>query len=287
MNPIDPTHVKPHWRHANQCTIADLNHAIGELHQAVQLIAATSKSLLEAKDDDSHTNLGWNSESNTVYGRTLPDGFSLGLAVPEMELYWIDGGQPSASFFPLRGKTVTEAQSWIHETLNEDVNWAMHYDIPDHPLQQGAIFTGEPKTAFADWANWRHNGQLFIAAYAEHFEHASDIRIWPHHFDSGSYIPQEHDEQGGALNSISLGLGMADTYCGGPYFYITHWSREELTYPEDLPALAAGQWNRKDFIGAILPLSDLLDLQDTDAQIDLLNQFFASGIAASFSLLSV
>ncbi len=76
----------------------------------------------------------------------------------------------------------------------------------------------------------------------------SEVRIWPHHFDTGIYTPI-NDQLG-----IGFGLAMRDEMVGAPYLYFSAYGLNDhtLDYAEFEP-LTNGHWINQDWKGAVLP----------------------------------
>ena len=160
------------------------------------------------------------------------------------------------------------------------------YDIPDHAVAHGAAFTREPAEAFAELAGWMANGFAALGGLAGRVG-ASDVRLWPHHFDVGLLSILESDAAGNATRTIGAGLSPGDESYPEPYWYVSPWP-----YPEnaksaaDLPALSAGHWQTAGFTAAVLLGSELV-AGDTATQAERADAFLDDAIAASRRVLSL
>src|SRR5262245_16519319 len=77
-----------------------------ELHWAVQILAAVGATWSDAREDDSHMNLGWRSEIDGFVGHS-----AIGLRVRDLTLVELRDGAVAAEF-PLAGRTLAEGLSW-------------------------------------------------------------------------------------------------------------------------------------------------------------------------------
>jgi len=277
-------------------TISDpksLKEAYLQQHHAVQFVARVAKSYLPNKADDSHTNLGWHDESGDLLSHFIDDTFYMGLNPETLSLRVYDPSFHELGVFDMDGATENEVTEWIKESLEElgyevdELVSKMHYDLPDHPTASGATFnrTGQ-EGEFAELARFRANSDVILAHIAGQFETASDVRTWPHHFDHGSYIPVAFDEAGEATKSFGIGLGLPDPYSDQPYFYINLWQKDGELDDTNLPELAAGgQWNQKDWHGAILEAEAFVGLKTAEEQLQAVHDFFHSAINAVAVLL--
>lgn len=64
----------------------------------------------------------------------------------------------------------------------------------------------------------------------------SDIRIWPHHFDTGTYYSLKDQR------AIGAGWAIEDSLCDNPYLYIYGWSGDTSLNYEQVPGLGVGRW---------------------------------------------
>ncbi len=104
--------------------------------------------------------------------------------------------------------------------------------------------------------NWIHLRKLANEACTHvlvYLQQSGEIRIWPHHFDTGLYV-----EATPAIG-IGFGLAMEDKLVGEPYFYLTGFGLgEKKPNYEKKSILPAGEWVlSKKWKGAVLRISDL------------------------------
>ncbi|MEL7118960.1 MAG: hypothetical protein AAFO07_05950, partial [Bacteroidota bacterium] len=110
------------------------------------------------------------------------------------------------------------------------------------------------------------------------FDDATDVRIWPHHFDSGSLIITAKDDQDQFLSFIGIGLAIPDQLIDEYYFYVSFSSKEIEIDLTNLPPLQYGRWGKPDFPGAILEISSLLQFQKAEEQMEASLLFFNEAI---------
>ncbi|MDZ7646532.1 MAG: hypothetical protein U5K54_04800 [Cytophagales bacterium] len=125
---------------------------------------------------------------------------------------------------------------------------------------KGLPFSKPSVEFLAEWSNYLSVTQHVLEKIKSQFNWASPISVWPHHFDMGLYLPIAREEAGHDIQSIGLGLAIPDAYVPEPYFYVNHWSKEPVTYPETVfLKTAMAYWNTKDSKDWYLPLSTILD----------------------------
>jgi len=107
------------------------------------------------------------------------------------------------------------------------------------------------------------------------------VQCWPHHFDIATLIEVDAARAGRAARTVGVGLSPGDASIDEPYCYVNHWP---TTARNVLPALAAGEWFREGWAGAVLRGGSLVAAGDAAAQEGLLRAFLASAVPASRAL---
>jgi hypothetical protein len=252
------------WRTLGAVPPRDLGDARLQAHHAAQVVSSVGATFLEPTSDDSHPNLGWSDELGGLVARCVTSecAFRLVLRVGALELALIEGGG-ERSALALEGKTLEQAFAWLGAAVGEVTELPpggiqrTAYDLPKHPVATGAAFSREPAAAFAELADWLADGNASLGALAARMEGASDVRVWPHHFDVGLLAVLAGDAQGNATRTIGAGLSPGDESYPEPYWYVSPWPYPERA--ENLPALSAGgHWHTQGFTSAILTASELL-----------------------------
>lgn len=154
----------------------------------------------------------------------------------------------------------------------------MHYDLPEHPLNKGAVFIMKNEDRFIEASNYRHNAELVINEISGKFDQAAPVRVWPHHFDTGSLIPVSYNDSGEIIKSIGMGWAMPDNMVNEPYYYLSFWSEEPIEGVEKLESLNLGRWMMPDWNGAILTHSVISNAGTASRQFQLAKTFLNTGI---------
>lgn len=222
------------------------------MHLAAQYLAAAGISFVEKKADDSHTNLGFSLENGSMYSRPLNEaGDTLSLNYNNFELQW--NTQGSSTSFGLDGSTHKEVVRWVEEMAAEaniasPYVYAFHYDMP-YTITDDFTFKLLDIDRLKDLMHLRILAQLVLMSFLEQQGLTSEIRTWPHHFDTGAYAPLK-DETGRA---VGLGLSIPDTMVNDHYFYISGYTGHDAVGTYGFPPLTNGKWYTDGFKGAILP----------------------------------
>lgn len=239
----------------------EINEAQLVLHHASQLLAIAGKYLIEEKDDDSHTNLGWNQESSSFIGHIIHNRARVGLDVSTLTLKVFGPSNLELAALSLSGKTKEEALTWLKQALQlkqinaEAMKPEMHYEIPEHETNYRKSFPEIAPELLEELARHRTLADQVCESISNKYKYASGPRTWPHHFDHGTYIPFKHDLEGSAIQSFSVGYAVADSIIDEPYFYVTQWKDGGKIDYSTAPKLAQGEWLPEKLKGAALALS--------------------------------
>lgn len=249
---------------------AALTEARLQLHHALQVVAAVGATHVPARDDYSHTTVGWQPVGHWFESGALPGGtLRAGLSLPSITLRL--GEDMLRERFELPGRTLAEATAWMHDVVQRHHATehtaldTLSHDLPAHALVDGGTFEGTTVPARAELGHWFEAADALLEAYGEHEPRASVRRGWPHHFDLATLVDL------GEGRSIGVGLSPGDGSYDEPYFYVTPWP-----YPESgaLPPLRGpGHWHTEGFTAAILTASALADLSEASARADALATF--------------
>ncbi|MCB0705536.1 MAG: hypothetical protein KDC34_09520 [Saprospiraceae bacterium] len=280
---------------STQKAIPFVNTATEQIHAAAQYLSMAGKFFLENKPDDSHTNLGWDATRSCFIGRNLggPQQVSLALFPESFSLVLLNAQLEPISELALDGLRLQEGEDWVKRTLssvgleNPDYRLDLHYQLPEYAIFKTGRFEKKLDESHLAFSTIRSLGDQVLKQYQPNFEHASELRTWPHHFDHGIYCPLAFNTAGEPIKSISLGLAIHDATIPEPYFYITHWQEDpaaQAAFPS-LPGKA--YWNTTDFTGAILKISDLLALESELERKEQIHHYFLEGIRQSLGFMKL
>jgi hypothetical protein len=280
------------WKPLNTSDPIQLKETTMQLHHAAQFVGMVGKHLVEQQPDDSNTNMEWLESKGVLAGNWVNDNFRVALRSHDLTLMVFNQEMEVVSELALNGKTKQEALEWLKGEVvkfgadGSKLQLKMHYDISSHSTDDGAEFQISVASQLQEMANYRSNGDDLMKQLVKPFQHASPVRIWPHHFDNGCYIPVEFDEKGAAVRSFSIGLAIADPYADEPYFYITTWSAKGDIDYSNLPELkSGGEWNKKDWTGAILKATEIVKYTTADEQAKACHEFLSHGIDIALDLI--
>jgi hypothetical protein len=261
----------------------NLKNVLLQQHLAAQFIALTGRYLIPKKPDGSNINMQYISEKEMLLGNYHPDGWAVGIQLRNLAVLILDKNDYSKAEIRLEGKTLDEAFNEFKEALQSlgiDVSGLkteQPYDLPTNGLREGKFFNpGELATS--ENIRYRHNARLIINELAKRFNDVEPVRIWPHHFDTGTFATIVRNEKGASSKTIGLGWAIPDSMVLEPYFYLSFWSENSLNTENEPEKLPAGKWMMPGWNGAVLGISEIIKEPYAERQYNLVKGFFEVGI---------
>jgi hypothetical protein len=231
-----------------------------QFHWLSQVIAKANKAYVPEQKDESHTNLYFDPIKLRLLGRWIdaPRGkIMLALNLQSLSFQWLDAGQNILHEVSGLSKTSEELEKSVSEypgSLNMDIELLllpMYHEIPDYKIEElsRSDFSEE---GLRSWFYFRDLANRASQDMLGHLQSQSEIRIWPHHFDTGIYTMV------GADLGLGFGLAMEDKMVGQAYFYISGYKGESPISYENLKPLNSGKWFISEhWNGAVLLLNDI------------------------------
>ena len=231
-----------------------MNH-IETTHLIAQYLAAAGISFLEKKPDDSHTNLGFDTQKMRLETHPLNEDHDK--LVFDYKSFCLKFRGPNTNVeFALDGATHQQVIEWVEQQreqlgISKPYTYGFHYDLPS-TVNDDHIWTRLDRSDLSKLAFNRVLAQNASTQFANHIGVDANIRIWPHHFDTGGYTPLPNED------SLAVGWGMAipDSLVDGMYFYISYYMNGKPYLPAILPELSEGRWSKEGFVGAVLSLEE-------------------------------
>jgi hypothetical protein len=229
-----------------------------QIHIAAQYLATAGINFLDKKADDSHTNLGFNTKKGDLETWPLNDnGYKIALDYKTFSLFWLRNEEQLGVIF-LDGKTHKEIVTWIQNVTevlerNTPYSYALHYDLPYENITDNFTFTKPAQEELNKLVKLRTIAQNSLEAVVKELHLKTDIRIWPHHFDSGGFIALDKPE------NVSIGFGMAipDTLVDDFYLYTSGYNGHDGINTASFKKLSLGNWKNEGFKGAVNPMKGL------------------------------
>jgi len=240
-----------------------LSQAREQFHQAIQNVAAVGRSYLPPNDDDENANLEWDFDLQRIVGRWVEADikFRSSISLKKFEVYLVDEHLQTISSIALEGSRQTDIMVWLEHELSKlgadfsKLNLAYPYTIPEYPTAKKEAFHIADMSSASEMSRLYHNTAILLTSLLKNEENGSEIKCWPHHFDIAARLTLLDTGDSETSRSINMGMSPGDKYYDEPYFYCSPWP-----YPTknliDLSGLQA-HWHQDEWIGAVLPLSQL------------------------------
>lgn len=272
------------WQPLSLAFSSNIREALLLQHHAAQFIALAGNYLIPKKPDDSNTNMEYISAKKMLVGNMLPNGLQLALHLTDLRISILDRESITKKVIVLEGKKKQEVFDKLKKSLSElgvevgnFIN-KLHYGISLHELDKGAAFSDKNKFTFIENEKYRHNADIAIKEITSGFGHASSVRIWPHHFDTGSFIPISRNNKEELTKSIGIGWAIPDSMVNEPYYYLSFWSENPTKELDKLKPLNVGEWQLPNWNGAVLKHSEILLQKSAQQQFEMVKSFFQEGI---------
>ncbi len=118
------------------------------IHQAIQFLAITGKTVLPPRYDDSHTSFTWDFRSKcfTSVWLNAKRTFRIEFNPVDLSLSLIPYGEQTAESVQFEGKTKKEVYALLRQVLLSEgiaiqhFEYEMHYDLPEHIVCRGGKY---------------------------------------------------------------------------------------------------------------------------------------------------
>lgn len=243
-----------------------------ELHIAAQYLAAAGISFLEKQNDDSHTNLGWDPNTKSIISRELrEDGLHMALSYKDFSIELRLKDRVLAKI-PLSQTRHRDNIKWLAEVFRDllfekDYKYEIHYELPYEDLDENYTFPYRDIESLEEFAKVRNTAHTVLSELSLTHNEPSEVRIWPHHFDTGTLLWLND------MESIGLGLSISDNMVKEYYFYASAWKGHEMMDTSEFNKLQNGEWLKDSWKGAILTAKDRSNDQVMSFYEEVLNTY--------------
>lgn len=252
-----------------------LNGARDMAHKAVQIVTKAARANLEAKPDDSHSNLGWNDKFGAFMSQPMPGGngdLFVGLDIARLKLIVVQEDR-LVSYLELASASDIYAGKWLDDQLALSGLAAtspvsLPYDLPASAAGIKTFSTDGLKDDLRTLSAWFSLADAklteFAASQRQLSPGPSQVRCWPHHFDIATYVGLE-DGNAESARGIGVGMSPGDESYDQPYFYINPWPLLDASDLPDLPP--PGHWHTQGFVGAIATAEKIQSLDNIGLEL--------------------
>ena len=275
--------MKNNWQLVSFQFDKELELALQQQHLAAQFIALAGRYIVPPKADFSNINMHYSAEKEMLLGNRFENEIHLGLHLVGLEIHIFDKQDKTIGQIELNGKTFKQGLDELRLKLIDagvDVSNLKNeqpYSLPTDSLTEDKFSTHEI-SALKNAMILRHNAEI-ITDLATRINGTEPVRIWPHHFDTGTFFATAQNKSGGAIQTIGLGWAMPDGMVNEPYFYLSFWSEKEIKNNSVLPSLETGNWMMPGWNGAVLRQNEIISENSAKNQYLRVKHFFEEGIA--------
>ncbi len=219
-------------------------------HHAAALLAEFAFTWIEHDPAFSFANLGW--DDGVLFSREA-GGIQIGLHIADLR--WIvrrDGGEIAS----LDVRSGEEAHGWLLAQATAAGLEARPIVSPswDMPAKSESAADDADLQQLSDWFAL---AQVALTEVAARHDGASEVRIWPHHFDIATLITLDEGADAETARSVGVGLSPGDGGIDEPYFYVTPWPYPDSKAGPKLPW--NGYWHTQGWFGAVLKGTNVVE----------------------------
>jgi len=274
-----------YWYKLNNIDFSELSKTRKIYHLAIQNVAAVGRRFLPKKKDDSNANLEWIPSHKRLASRWIEGKikFRSSIGFDDFTIHLVNSEIESISKFELNGKKHNQVLVWLEKQIvnigldASSLALNLPYQLPVYPEAKGKPFNIEDFAFSKELGKYFHNSQIIIKEINSKIKNASDIRVWPHHFDISSLITINDTGNHETSSSINLGMSPGDDSIDEPYFYIVPWPYPEVMDLKELDTPAF--WVTEDWFGGVLKSSDLVKkASDSKHQYEIISKFYNNGL---------
>lgn len=228
------------------------------IHIAAQYLAAAGISFLDKKDDDSHTNLGFNAQRGQLETWPLNEkGCIISLDYTQFAIHLVTDNAIGLTL-SLHGKTHGEILQLMEKLTTalgttKKYSYNLHYELPYGKITSDFTFEKPLEQDLDKCLSYRRIAQYAMETVVKNMKFNTTIRVWPHHFDSGGY------ETINSSKNIAVGFGMAipDEIVNDFYLYTAGYRDSEGIDTSKFEQFTCGTWMNAGFKGAVLPMKNV------------------------------
>jgi len=274
--------MRPNWQLFKFPSLADMNQAREQCHQAIQNVAAVGRSFSVASKEDEFANLNWDFGLQRLVGHWVKGNitFRSSICIKDFEVYLVNENIKTISSISMQDITQTDVMVWLEHELSKlgvdfsKINLTYPYEIPEYPTAKREAFHLDNLEACDELSRLYNNTSLVLTELFKKEKNVSSIKCWPHHFDIAARVTMLDTGDPETSRSINLGMSPGDKYYNEPYFYVS-----PIPYPtENLLDLSKyhGHWHQNDWVGAVLPYSRLSGLELIQDQKSAIKKFIST-----------
>lgn len=286
MEPIN----KYDWYFLEKPDPATFQQTRESIHLIIQCLASIGRTYAEntIEEEDGAARLFWVPGLWRMAGCWIPAAkeFRGSLSLRDGHLYLVDPKLNTLDHFTVKEHSYHEMMLWfekqiIHlELSTAQLSTEMPYPLPGYAEDHKKSFTESDLVCMEELGGHFHDAFVLFQQFQDRFEHATEVCIYPHHFDLEVKIILKKTDELATDTYIRLGFSPGDTSISSPHLYINSWPH---VTGEKLPkAPLDGYWTDEEWYGLILEFNHVYGREN---QQDYLFQFIEEGFSVFKGLL--
>ncbi len=178
----------------------EYNHIDQCIHQLSQIIAKANRTFVPKQPDDSHTNLYFDPISHRIYGRWIKwknSSIILSLNLRSNRLEWLDKTIEVLDSVSIVDQNFDQLEGLVEVSMDklgldsEGFRQPLHFQITTYDFLDKPIKAFHPDH-LKEWEFYRGYANDVSYSLLGYLQEDSEVRIWPHHFDTGIYVEIAH-----------------------------------------------------------------------------------------------
>jgi hypothetical protein len=265
-------------------------------HHAIQFIAIAGRYLAPQKNDGSNLGMHYYLKKKMLVGTWIDAKkfpIKVGIRLTDLYLMIMNPSFSEIASLNLQGHTKEEIFDWLNDKALElgaemgSLKPELHYQIPEHPTENGAPFEIENKEEMLTLTQIRSNADMALLYFSRYFVNKTPNVTWPDSFKSSYTIPIELDDENKIRKYINIGLSPPDLFVDHYYFYVSHWDPDDIADYDKISRLEGdGYWVTRDRAVAVLPLQRFFMDKSKEEQVNRVVLFFQSALNNTFEILT-
>ncbi len=293
---MDIQNLSEKWMPLKEMQLKGLREVLNMQHFAAQLIAVIGEHLIPERKDSSHTAMEFSVSRKMLIGEKIPADkpIRVGLNIIDLSLNILSSRLEVLQTGALNGHTTTEGFNFFKKHLGSygvdisGLDLTLDYQLSTGPVKKEQSFEVGYPDAAEETVKYRANAKFLLQFFNRVFKHTSEIHIWPLDFCTSSVIYSGFDDKNHPHHVVSFGFSPQNDTINEPHYYVGHNADHDIIYPDPMPVLkGGGHWNRGEWKGAYLSVSDIWAHSNAATQFNMTSEFFASAIEASLRMMNV
>lgn len=219
-----------------------INDIQNKFHHIAQFLGGFGHSYVSPKEDDSHTSFHWDIGKSALISKSAQ---KVHLELSYQDIVLRIHCRKATYELDLLGVSYSIIEDWIRESLEDfGLDPTIYQPNAGYPLKTPfdgfTALNNEEEKAILTAIEHRNIAQKCLQDIGLTGIKTSEIRVWPHDFDTGMLIAKGPNDSFDQV--IGCGYAISDDICDTPYYYAYAWSKENHIGYANTQPLTIGSW---------------------------------------------